>query len=816
MASASTNSLVDALRQFRLLEPVQLEEVTSSLLARFPEAKALAGELIQRGWLTPFQANQLLQGRGQGLVLGAYVLLERLGKGGMGQVFKARHTLMKRIVALKVIRADRLDRPEALGRFRQEMEAAAKLAHANVVFAHDAALVEEGYLLAMEYVEGIDLARLLKQSGRLPPALASAYVRQAALGLQHAHERGLVHRDVKPSNLILAGRQGVVKILDLGLALLGPDRERGIADAALTGEGAVMGTPDYIAPEQALNSHTVDIRADVYSLGCTLYHLLTGQPPFPGGSLTEKVLKHQQAEPEPVEHLCPDMPPDLALVIRKMMAKRPRDRHQTPRGVAEALAPFTSQGAENASESPAQATPMIATTDWSRTPSSFTPRASSGSAWLPRNRVVRLAAVIVAVVIPLLVVLALSSRRPGTNARESPGVRDERPAVRNEPIPLIPDRVHKEKAPPPLDQQFAADPQGDRPSEAAQLPPLPANGRPRLVAELKGHTGKILDLSFNPESRRMASAGDDNQVRLWDARTGEKQGAPLGHSAPVRALGWSPTGKYLASGSWDGGYEASVKVWDLAGSRESRTFIWKDETGTPSLADVRGVAFSPDGKWLASGGGPLRLWDLIRDGEPAVLNWQKSFPSYLYGVAFAPAGKRVAAGCHELGDTVRLWEVGASGDPILLRGNNQAFGLSHSDVHGMVTFAAGGKLLVRVTSDGLGFGKGTGSVKVWDVGPGQQLSLHETYKIPGGAVFALVHAADGHLRVGVSAGEPHLRPGLEAVSDEVNLWDSVTRQVQAFNTGHKQNITALAFSSDGTRLATGSADQAVRLWDLSP
>src|SRR5947209_625228 len=256
-------AFLDELRKYRILSPAQLEAVDSLGAAATAEPKGLAAELIRRGWLTALQANRLLQGRGDSLILGPYVLLEQLGQGGMGRVFKARHTLMDRVVALKVIRGDNLDRPEYLSRFRREMQAAAKLAHPNVVLAHDAALAGDRYYLAMEYVEGIDLTRLVKERGKLPPAQACDYVRQAALGLHHAFERGLVHRDIKPSNLILATQGNVVKVLDLGIARLRTQLDPDTPASALTHEGAVVGTPDYIAPEQAVDSRAADIRADI-------------------------------------------------------------------------------------------------------------------------------------------------------------------------------------------------------------------------------------------------------------------------------------------------------------------------------------------------------------------------------------------------------------------------------------------------------------------------------------------------------------------------------------------------------------------------
>jgi serine/threonine-protein kinase len=349
MPITSSVDLVDLLRRQPLLEPDQLKEVTDSLQTRFPEPRDLARELVRRGWLTPFQVNQLMQGRGEALVLGSYVLLEKLGEGGMGAVYKAKNWKLSRVVALKVIRKERLNNEMIIRRFRREIEAAAQLSHPNIVHAFDADEVAGTHLFVMEYVEGRDLARVVRERGPLPVAEACDCIRQAALGLQHAHERGLVHRDIKPSNLLLAvsrspqplssGREmtsgGAIKVLDMGLARL--ERTASDHSATLTQEGAVMGTPDYIAPEQARDSHRADIRADLYSLGCTLYFLLTGKPPFPGGSVSEKLLKHQLKEPRPVEELRPEVPSAVAQLVRKLMAKRPEQRYQTPAELAAAL-----------------------------------------------------------------------------------------------------------------------------------------------------------------------------------------------------------------------------------------------------------------------------------------------------------------------------------------------------------------------------------------------------------------------------------------------------------------------------------------------
>jgi hypothetical protein len=341
MPIAVVGTLVQALSRTQLLQPGQLQELTGALQAGFPDPKALAAELLRRGWLTAYQVNQLLQGHGDNLVLGPYVLLERLGAGGMGQVFKARHRKLGRIAALKVLRPERLANPDADRRFRREIQVAAQLDHRHIVHVLDADCVGGIHFLAMEYFEGsTDLSRLVKQHGPLPVATACEYIRQAALGLQHACQRGLVHRDVKPSNLLLTADGQTVKVLDLGLARLIPqpgDRQ-GSSSTLVTGQGAVVGTPDFIAPEQILDAHAADVRADLYSLGCTLYYLLTGQVPFPGETAGGKIGHHLLWEPPAVERLRPDVPPWLAALLRRLMAKSPDDRYQSPAELVAALA----------------------------------------------------------------------------------------------------------------------------------------------------------------------------------------------------------------------------------------------------------------------------------------------------------------------------------------------------------------------------------------------------------------------------------------------------------------------------------------------
>jgi eukaryotic-like serine/threonine-protein kinase len=353
MPTPANGPAIDILERGQILTPPQLEEVKRVLQQRLPDPKTLTQELLHRGWLTAYQARELGSGRGAGLVLDNYLLLEPLGIGGSGQVFKARHRKMGRLVALKVLRPDVVKDREIVQRFYREIEVASQLSHPNIVLAYEAGPIGGSLVLIMEFVEGTDLERLVQQSGPLPVPRACNYIRQAAVGLQYAHERGLVHRDIKPSNLLVAkpgpGKTqlgNIIKILDLGLARL-QQPVRGSRTANLTvlaGNSVMQGTPDYMAPEQALDFHNADNRSDIYSLGCTFYFLLAGQPPFPGGTLAEKLLKHQMGQARPIEELRNDVPPAVAEVLRRMLAKQPADRYAAAGDIAAALSPFAQPG----------------------------------------------------------------------------------------------------------------------------------------------------------------------------------------------------------------------------------------------------------------------------------------------------------------------------------------------------------------------------------------------------------------------------------------------------------------------------------------
>ena len=331
------------LRKSGLVEEPRLSEIA----AAWPDPEAdlpeeLPQAFLDAGLLTHWQLGQLQKGKHRGFMLGKYRLLRLLGAGGMSSVYLAENTTLHQQVAIKVLPVKRVDQTSFLARFEREARTAFRLGHQNLARAFDLDNVDTIHFIVMEYIEGTDLHAKVKQEGPLDLRDAVDYIRQAALGLQFAHEEGLVHRDIKPANLIL-DRKGTVKILDLGLALASDDDK----EASLTREHdeKVLGTADYLAPEQATDSHLADRRSDIYSLGCTFYYLLVGRAPFAQGKLAERIKAHAKKQPPNLIEKRPDVPPPLAELYFRMLEKHPDARPQTAGEVADTIAAWLEQHA---------------------------------------------------------------------------------------------------------------------------------------------------------------------------------------------------------------------------------------------------------------------------------------------------------------------------------------------------------------------------------------------------------------------------------------------------------------------------------------
>lgn len=334
-------SFIAGLRKSGLVDEKELHRLVVTSAAE--DADSFAQELIEHDTLTIYQARALSRGRWKGLVLGNYVIVEKLGKGGMGQVYKARHDRMSRTVCLKVLRSVGRRSPEVVERFRREIKTHSALNHPNFVVAHDADEAEGIQFLVMEFIDGRDLSRRVKDDGPAPIDEALSVLRQTATALEYAHDQGVTHRDIKPHNLLVAESgddAGQVKVLDMGLARFEPLLD-GPTDsttrASMTASGVIMGTVDYMSPEQALNSKNADARSDIYSLGCTMYFLLTGKTMFAGETLMEKIIAHREQPVPSLREQVSELSTGLDAIFQKMVARNPDNRYQTMKHLGEDL-----------------------------------------------------------------------------------------------------------------------------------------------------------------------------------------------------------------------------------------------------------------------------------------------------------------------------------------------------------------------------------------------------------------------------------------------------------------------------------------------
>jgi serine/threonine protein kinase len=551
-----------------------------------------------------------------------YQVLGKFGQGGMGSVWKAKHTFFDCLVAIKVLNPEVVGQPDIQARFLQEMKAAGQLQHRHIVRALDADQVGGLLILVMEYVEGVTLDRLVQQKGALPVRFACRCAVQAAEGLQHAHERGLAHRDVKPANLIVTGREKEVKVLDFGLPRLPRGRE---AKGNQTQFQTFMGTPEYVAPEQATDARCADIRSDVYSRGCTLYFLLAGAPPFRGNTLFETVTANIQDDPRPLTEVRPEVPAALWAVVAKMMAKRPGERFQTPGEVAEALRPFAAPAAGAATPPPSLSRvvppPLPQPGPW---------HADTVTRWLLGallGGLLLLAMVAAAIMFKSRAPRARPQQEPEAAAKPQPEPAIAKAEQRPAPAAVVP--TAEKKPPPPTpslslatvdrvllspgkshDVKVAVKRENCRSEVEVLLNGLPggvtaaraiipADGdsatltlraaagaaegerQARVVARAGAvrtegrllvavehevgvigrlrHPGFALAVALSGNGSRALSGGVDGMVRLWDADTGKFLRLFRGDSGWVRSVALSGNGRRALSG----GYEGTVLVWNL-------------------------------------------------------------------------------------------------------------------------------------------------------------------------------------------------------------------------------------------------------------
>jgi eukaryotic-like serine/threonine-protein kinase len=561
-----------------------------------------------------------------------YEILSELGRGGMGIVYKARQTQRDRLVALKVFRKERLVHPEALRRFRREAQAAARLSHPNIVVVFESDQDGDTHFLAMEYVPGITLQTLVEHNGPLPVALACDFVRQAALGLQHAVEQALVHRDIKPANLMVVAphstspRTGqrivlpprpLVKILDMGVARLYQLRDLGEDSlTTLTRDGAVLGTPDYIAPEQLEDPHKADIRADLYSLGCTFYYLLSGRVPFPGGTLIQKLDRQRWQTPASVDQLRAEVPPAVASVVRKLMAKHPDDRYRTPGELAAALEQLTQTGVLPAGHQPEPLRETLCL------------HASGG---------------------PVIAAVLLADGRSVLAA-------------------CADRQLHL------FDLETAAKRRcfGSSPQEISCLAVAPATGHAltgqgasvriwdpatgQELARLTGHNGAVRGIAVSRDGRQAVSCGD-RTLHLWDLNNGREIQRWSGHRAEITSVALSGDGQFALSA----GRDQTLRLWDVRGGREVRSF-------SVPRGLVLGVAFMPDGRAVVSGhfDTTIRLWEV--DGGRELRRF--SGHRQMIAAVAATAEGRVISGSHDR--TLRVWDPDSGAELWCCRGHTAA------------------------------------------------------------------------------------------------------------------------------------------------
>jgi WD40 repeat protein/tRNA A-37 threonylcarbamoyl transferase component Bud32 len=754
LAPATTRDFLNLVRKSGLVDDARVAELFPDDSNLPPDPKTCALGLVKQGVLTQYQAKMLVNGKSRGFFVGPYVIEGPIGQGGMGIVYRARHTSLGRHVALKILPSDQARDQLTLNRFLREARAAAALDHPNIVRLYDVGQGTGLHFLVMEYVDGTNVQTLLEKSGALEYRQAADYVAQAAAGLKHAHQRGIVHRDIKPANLMVT-KDGRIKILDMGLARSLRDEKDNLT--ALHGTGDITGTADYISPEHLLGE-VVDERSDLYSLGATLFSLLLGRPPYVG-TTTQKLVQHQLKDSAELRNdLQGKVPLGLADVVVGMMAKRKSERYQSAKEVIEALAPWLPGAPSGKAARSAASTRTVRATATKPQGSTARRAKRERKVSLPAGRKKWIMIGGAVGFVALIGGLALAFGNGGKNT-----------ATANSPA---------KNAPAPLSPATGGLPGGLTP------PAIPPADPPAMRA----HTSGINDMVFGRDGLLCAVDWSGHLI-IWDPKAGR----------PARSFAVRPGTKLNACATTPDGRQVVV----VGEKIPVLVLDWETGQTVRELAGhagtTWGVAVSPSGREVLTCGtdGVVLLRDLRTGDEIRRFQFEAK---QIWGVAFSADGSRMAA-CGARGPSenesylIRVWEAANGRELHKLTGHTR-------DVR-WVTFGPSGETLASAGFDG--------TVRLWDLKSGSEtrtIVAHSGYTervffLPGGKRLV---SCGGPLANSKDAGE----------GGTIKFWNAETgHEVGAWKGAATTDLIALALSLDGTQVATGSRDKIVRIWPLS-